>query len=865
MIGSGGAFLDGNGYNIGIGSQLRGDGALTKQGSGILTLSGTNTYSGGTVIDNGAIIATATNALGSGTTQVNGDTSSLTFDGAGTVASSAPIFLNDSSQLTFRNGASAGESTITIAADATPSLGAGLFFSPGATAGNATIINEFAPAYSGVTFRSGSNAGSARIENRNGSVTGFQGSSSASNAMITNKEFGATLFEGSSTAGSATIINEANGQTYFWSNASGGNARVVNNSGGLVDISAINGTGTTFGSIEGRGTFQLGSKELTVGSDNRNTTVSGLIEGSAGSLAKVGTGTLTLTGANTYSRNTTIGDGTLEIQNAGALGASTVRMAGGHLRSNISGSAALPNEIRFEANQTSTLSAAPGQTLSINFGLSGYGSTIHFGTPTDTGTIIVAGSGLGYSWHGLEVNGGTLRAGSSQLPYHLIGAHTVTVTRDATLDLATYDTRISTLQGEGTLISNGPRLRISHGTFGGTLVGSAPLIKPGAGTLTLTGTSTLTGPTTVEDGALVVNGSLAASSVRVAGGTLSGTGTVGGLVVQSGATVAPGNSIGALNVAGNVSFAPGSFYALEIDDAGHSDRIAATGTATLSGGTVQILPDQGTHFVENRPYTILTARGGVSGTFGGTSGGEFAFITPTLRYGPDAVILTMVRKTGPEEPAPIDFHAVAQTRNQYTTADAVEALGAGHRLYSMVLGSSVAGARQAFDALSGEAHASAATVAYEDGRLVREAILTRLRQPMSTTLPSLAQGSYSAAYARNLPGATPQPATVTPTFDTGRLALLWGEGFGSWGKVRSNGNAASLDTSTGGFILGVDALVADSFRIGMAGGFTRTTFDIDGRLSSGSNESIFGALYGSNHGEASLSYWALRTSDMTST
>lgn len=109
--------------------------------------------------------------------------------------------------------------------------------------------------------------------------------------------------------------------------------------------------------------------------------MSGLIEGSAGSLAKVGTGTLTLTGANTYSRNTTIGDGTLEIQNAGALGASTVRMAGGHLRSNISGSAALPNEIRFEANQTSTLSAAPGQTLSINFGLSGYGSTITSAPP----------------------------------------------------------------------------------------------------------------------------------------------------------------------------------------------------------------------------------------------------------------------------------------------------------------------------------------------------------------------------------------------------------------------------------------------------------------------------------------------------
>jgi outer membrane autotransporter protein len=137
-------------------------------------------------------------------------------------------------------------------------------------------------------------------------------------------------------------------------------------------------------------------------------------------------------------------------------------------------------------------------------------------------------------------------------------------------------------------------------------------------------------------------------------------------------------------------------------------------------------------------------------------------------------------------------------------------------------------------------------VAYEDGRLVREAILTRLRRPMSSGLPSFAQGSYSAAYAADLPEAVPQPTqpvTVTPSFDPRRFAL-WGEGFGSWGRIASNGNAASLETSTGGFILGADAQVADTFRFGVAGGFTRTSFEIDGRLSSGSNESVFAALYG---------------------
>jgi outer membrane autotransporter protein len=175
----------------------------------------------------------------------------------------------------------------------------------------------------------------------------------------------------------------------------------------------------------------------------------------------------------------------------------------------------------------------------------------------------------------------------------------------------------------------------------------------------------------------------------------------------------------------------------------------------------------------------------------------------------------------------------------------VEALGAGHRLFDTLIGASAGGARQAFDALSGEAHASAVTVAYGDARLVQNAILTRLRQSLSAAsgLPAFVQGSYAAAYAADRPGAAPQPVVVTPAFGLNRFAV-WGEGFGAWGKADGNRNAAGLDTSTGGFILGADAQLDPAFRLGLAGGFTRTTFDIDGRLSSGTNESVFGALYG---------------------
>ncbi len=343
----------------------------------------------------------------------------------------------------------------------------------------------------------------------------------------------------------------------------------------------------------------------------------------------------------------------------------------------------------------------------------------------------------------------------------------------------------------------------------------------------------MTGATFVHQGRLAVNGAFGNSEVTVqSGGILGGTGTVGGIVVQSGGIVAPGNSIGTLNVAGNVTFEADSVYQVEVNAAGLSDKIVATGGATLNGGTVQVLAEAGA-YQPSTTYTILTAAGGRSGAFSPGVTSNFAFLDPFLTYDATNVFLTLERKTGA---APVAFSSAATSRNQYSAAEAIEALGSGNTLYDAAVGQSVSGARRAFDALSGEAHASATAVTYADSRLVRNAILTRLRRPLVSSLPTFAQGSYDADALQ--PVAV--PVTAAPD-DYG----LWNESFGSWGSIGSNSNAAGLETSTGGFILGGDAQMSNAFRLGLAGGYTRTTFDVDGRLSSGSNDSIYGALYGS--------------------
>ncbi len=318
----------------------------------------------------------------------------------------------------------------------------------------------------------------------------------------------------------------------------------------------------------------------------------------------------------------------------------------------------------------------------------------------------------------------------------------------------------------------------------------------------------------------------------VLGGTVMGTGTFGGLTVTGG-TIAPGNSIGTLNVAGNVSFAPGTVYQVEVNAAGQSDLIAATGTATLTGGTVQVLPANGS-YAKSTQYTILTATSGVTGTFDGATN-SFLFLVPTLSYDATNVFLTLSGNG-------VTLASVAQTPNELAVANALDQLPLSDPLAAAVFGqSTIAGTLQALNALSGEVYGTLPGVFANQSLFVRDVILARLLQAYySGGAPSAVAllgsgGPTTVAALGDAPmmglGVGARDYDTLPPLHANGLTF-WTQGFGSWGQFDGNGNAATADRSLGGFLSGVDAGLGGGWRAGLATGYTQTSVSVNQRLSS---------------------------------
>ncbi len=370
---------------------------------------------------------------------------------------------------------------------------------------------------------------------------------------------------------------------------------------------------------------------------------------------KSGTGTLTLSGANTFSGGCTITAGKITASTTNALGAGAVvnngtldLLAGGGtytgLSSSLSGNGVV--SVRLGTGTSSTL---------LNGNYSAFTGTWNIGSSA------AAGAGK-VQMNGADNAAATIRVLENATLYATSGAH------NATLYLHGGDTgeSLGQLRLEGTanwagnVILAGAITGSGDGAIGangGTGLISGPiseingpqaLAKEGAGTTILSGVNSYTGPTIVEQGTLLVNapGSLAAASnVSVGNATrLAGNGTIHGPVtVESGGTLGGSltlNGAVTVNAGGRLDATDASlpsvnststltlagFLDLSIDRSRTPKASNLTTTGNLiRGGTLRIL-NTGPELQLGDTFTVSISAGNISGTFAST-------LFPALGYG----------------------------------------------------------------------------------------------------------------------------------------------------------------------------------------------------------------------------------------
>ena len=280
------------------------------------------------------------------------------YDAAANWTPGTPVALTNGPTGTATFGVS---TTAALSFSANTTVGAWTF---NAGASNYTFTNAHV-----LTFSGGGISvlgGSASITNSNFVIFN---NGTAGNAAIVNN--GTVTFNTLSSAGNATITTS--GLTEFLGASTGGAAQFNTLSGGTVDISGLSGTFFATGSIEGAGSYTLGSKSLLT-TNNVDTVVSGVISGVGGRLNKFGTGTLTLSGVNTYTGVTGVGGGTLIVAAGGSIAsAPAVVDTGGTL---------IVNGTAGDINATGTLSGTGTVAAAQVFGTFAPGSGLAGSTMT---------------------------------------------------------------------------------------------------------------------------------------------------------------------------------------------------------------------------------------------------------------------------------------------------------------------------------------------------------------------------------------------------------------------------------------------------------------------------------------------------
>jgi autotransporter-associated beta strand protein len=520
VLSAGAALVFNQGDSQSFGSPISGSGSVYQNGTGMLTLTSSNSYTGGTFVNNALLTLSAAGPLG--TLAPN---SNLTMNGGA-------LFLaaND----TLGNSTNAGNLTLTNSAVA--------IVTPGyrVTLGNVTMVGGGLTAesvgngdgkgayslYGQLNATSDTNGVAAQInapqislENSNTVFNVTRGSQAPAQDLIVSSSIssytsgngltlqgnGVALFTGNNSYNGGTTIT--GGTLQLGSSTALGVGTVSIGSSGVIDI---NGTSASVGALSGSGLVDNvtagGTPTLSIGYGNTSGTFAGTIQNSTGTttLAKIGSGTQYLTGSSTYTGGTNLNGGVLNFASSAALGypvsSASLTFGGGTLQWGAGNSTDISSVVAPIPNGVSAGIDTNGNSVSFGTALTGSGGLTKAGAGTLTLTAPNTYTGV------TNIVGGTLNVANATA----LQNSTVNVQANNSLAFSAPGPIFGGLSGSGGFSLGGAALTVGANnlatSFGGTISGSGSLTKTGAGTLIIGGAQTYSGPTVISSGFLSFGG-----------------------------------------------------------------------------------------------------------------------------------------------------------------------------------------------------------------------------------------------------------------------------------------------------------------------------------------------------------------------
>ncbi len=677
--------------NVTASGNVTGTGSIWQTGTGTTTLSGSDTYSGGTTVSAGTLNANSSTALGTGGVTLAGGTlgstnnstvsnaialtgdaglSGITSNGVLTQTGSNTLTMTNATQAGTVNLAAAGnatQQTLTVEVDTGTSTISGVVANGGTNAnglaktGAGTLILSNANTYTGGTALS---AGTLDVNNNAALGTGTL---TLSGGTLSTTSSGIAINNAISLTGSAAISGVTSGGV------------ITQTGSDTLNLSNVTQTGAVNLAASGNATVQ----NLTVEVDSGTSKISGVIANGgtgANGIDKTGAGTLILGNSaasptvNTYTGATVVGEGTLQLANSNAIGASSaVTLANGSTL-NLAGYSDKVGNLAFTNGTIDFGAGNSGNTLVVNNLTSGSGvlTLANFNLSTDKigsltsgisstllNEIYFAGYGSGAVEAGSQTNMGNSE-GNAYLIAPVVNFTTFTGTTGSTNGNWTIGSNwggtAPSTNGSSTqkldFIGNNYATATMNGAYSANVIkfdaaASAVTIAQSSNILTMSGTlpsliqdsanaqtisggkvafGTNNGVIDVADnaGALTINSVITGSGnlTKVDGGTLilGGANTFNGKIDISDGTVQATNAAGLGTATTTVE--DGATLALNSSGSTFTNALNLTGAGVNGGGALQVMAtatESGAISLKGNT-TISTSSGATSTLTGGISG-----------------------------------------------------------------------------------------------------------------------------------------------------------------------------------------------------------------------------------------------------